>query len=171
MLPRPTPDVASPYARDLFFWKYTPHDTMSLMQIIPEPSPRIKKINETWPLNRVDWLIILILGPDVGTFTKKHTKVEWTPRCEAALQPLRTNLQIHPSWPFPIVVKKYMIYTDASHQTLSEVLGQEQVIILIKFTERLSKRVYRIVPTSMESSNAINSSFAARLTLRVGTQY
>ena len=105
-------------------------------------------------LNRVDWVIILILGPDVGTFielTKKHKKVEWTPRCEAALQPLRTNLQIHPSWPFPIVVKKYMIYTDASHQTLSEVLGQEQVIIFIKFTERLSNRMYRIVPTSMES--------------------
>ena len=54
--------------------------------------------------------------------TKKDISFEWTEKCEESFQKLKTHLTSTPILALPMKCKDFIVYCDASHSRLGDVL-------------------------------------------------
>ena len=57
--------------------------------------------------------------------TRKGVKFEWTDECQIGFNYLKTCLTEAPTLKYPNPSKRYMVFTDASHQAAAAILTQE----------------------------------------------
>ena len=66
-----------------------------------------------------------LLAAPLNQLTKKDTTFQWTSKCDISFSALKTSLTTAPILALPDFNKQFILYTDASDQAISYILGQK----------------------------------------------
>ena len=66
-----------------------------------------------------------LLAAPLTNLTKKDAQFQWTPQCDTSFNALKTALTTAPILRLPDFNKQFILYTDASDQAISYILGQK----------------------------------------------
>ncbi|WMV58523.1 hypothetical protein MTR67_051908, partial [Solanum verrucosum] len=93
------------------------------------------------------------IATHLTNYTKKEIPFEWTEKCEDSFQKLKTLLTTTPILALPVEGKDFIIYCDASHSGLGDVLMQDKNVIA--YASRQLKVHERNYPTHDLESAAV----------------